>query len=106
MGLNLPIAIPALDTTDSNSLDDKVIFARLFALNSPAAWLLAEHDPAENVAFGYVDLFGQPAFAEWGYICLTELEQLRFMGIPRIEVDAHFSPKPFKDCVRADGSII
>lgn len=106
MGLNLPLNLPTLDTTDGIPLQEKTIVARLFALGSPATWLIAEYDPEEKVAFGYADLFGGGQDAEWGYVSVAELESLKFMGIPRVEVDAQFTPKSFADCVRADGTII
>lgn len=108
MGLNLPLNLPTLDSTDAIPFEGKTIFARLFALSSAATWLIAEYDPADKVAFGYADLFGQGSAggAEWGYVSIEELESLKFMGIPRVELDAHFSPRRFADCVRPDGSII
>jgi hypothetical protein len=109
MGLKLPqTIIPRLDSTDATPFADKTIHARLFALGSAATWLLAEYDPVERIAFGYCDLFGQgeAGGAEWGYVSIDELEELRFLGIPRVEVDHHFTPKPFRECVRADGAII
>lgn len=108
MGLNLPPNLPQIDSTDSIPFNEKTIAARLFALGSPATWLIAEYCPTERVAFGYADLFGQGGAggAEWGYVSIAELESLYFMGIPRIEVDAHFTPKPFRECVRPDGTTI
>jgi hypothetical protein len=108
MGLKLPPNLPSLDSTDAIPFEGKTIFARLFALGSAGTWLLAEHDADQKVAFGYADLFGQgeAGGAEWGYVSIDELEELRFLGIPRVEVDAHFTPKPFGECVRPDGTII
>lgn len=109
MGLNLPpTSIPRLDSTDATPFSDKTIHARLFALGSAATWLIAEYDPDERIAFGYCDLFGQgeTGGAEWGYVSIDELEELRFLGIPRVELDAHFTPRPFAACVRPDGTII
>lgn len=108
MGLKLPHNLPSLDSTDAIPFEGKTIFARLFALGSAATWLLAEYDADQKVAFGYADLFaqGSQGGAEWGYISIEELEELRFLGVPRVELDSHFTPKPFAECVRADGSII
>lgn len=108
MGLNLPPHLPSLDSTDSTPFAEKTIQARLFALGSAATWLIAEYDPLERIAYGYADLFGQGVAggAEWGYVSIGELEELRFLGIPRVELDAHFTPKRFADCVRPDGTII
>lgn len=108
MGLNLTPNLPQLDSADSTPFAEKTIVARLFALGSAATWLIAEYDTEEKVAFGYADLFGQGSSggAEWGYVSIEELESLKFMGIPRVELDAHFTPRPFAECVRADGTII
>lgn len=108
MGLNLPSNLPSLDSTESTPFAEKTIQTRLFALGSAATWLIAEYDPEERIAFGYADLFGQGSAggAEWGYVSIEELEELRFLGVPRIEVDSGFQPRPFADCVRPDGTII
>lgn len=104
--LKLPSNIPQLYATEKVDVKDKTIHARLFALGSAATWLIAECDPVERIAFGYADLYGGGQDAEWGYVSIEELESLKFMGIPRVELDAHFTPKRFADCVRPDGSII
>lgn len=106
MGLKLSPDLPPLDSTDSTPFAEKTIHARLFALGSPSTCLIAEYDPEDKVAFGYADLFGGGQDAEWGYVSIEELESLKFMGIPRVEVDAHFTPRPFAECVRPDGTII
>ncbi len=108
MGLKVPHNIPPLDSTEATPSEEKLIAARLFALGGAATWLIAEYDYDEMVAFGYADLFGQGASggAEWGYICISELQDLRFLGIPRVEVDLHFRAKRFAECVRPDGTII
>ncbi|MDO5863414.1 MULTISPECIES: DUF2958 domain-containing protein [Paenarthrobacter] len=60
-------------------------------------WYIAEYDPAENEAFGYVNL-GHGG--EWGYIDLGEVEAVRGqMGLP-IERDLDFKPgTPAKECI-------
>jgi len=88
--------IPPLYATESTAGEDKVVCARLFALASAATWYIAEFDPEEGVAFGYADL-GDPNCAEWGYVSIAELESLRWLGIPRVELDLHFAPTRFAD---------
>lgn len=102
--LKLPSNIPPLYSTQNVDSDEKVMHARLFALGSAATWLVAEYDPQDKIAFGYANL-GNPQEAEWGYVSIDELEELKFMGIPQVEVDAHFTPKPFKDCISPNGTI-
>ena len=88
--------IPPLYATESTPAEDKVICARLFALASAATWYIVEFDPEEQVAFGYADL-GDPTCAEWGYVSIAELESLRWLGVPRVELDANFTPTKFGD---------
>ena len=106
MGLNLPPNLPQLDSTDSTPFAEKTIVARLFALGCAATWLIAEYDPEERIAFGYADLHGGGQDAEWGYVSIAELESLKFRGVPRVELDSHFTPRRFAECVRPDGTII
>jgi hypothetical protein len=100
------LSIPPLYATESVEANNKTIFARLFALASAATWFIAEYDPEEQLAFGYADL-GDPTCAEWGYVDVRELELLRWLGVPRVELDLHFSPTKFAElergsaCVRA-----
>jgi hypothetical protein len=88
--------IPPLYATESTTAEDKVIHARLFALASAATWYVAEYDTEQGLAFGYADL-GEPTCAEWGYVDVLELESLRWLGIPRVELDCHFTPVRFAD---------
>ncbi|MBS1712641.1 MAG: DUF2958 domain-containing protein [Armatimonadetes bacterium] len=88
--------IPPLHATESTPAEDKTIHARLFALASTATWFIAEFDVEEQVALGFVDL-GDPTCAEWGYISVAALESLRWLGVPRVEFDVHFTPIRFTD---------
>jgi len=90
------VNIPPLYSTESTPVEDKVIHARLFALASAATWFIAEFDPTEQLAFGYAYL-GDPTCAEWGYVDVRELELLRWLGVPRVELDTHFTPTRFAD---------
>ncbi len=88
--------IPPLYATEATPAEDKVVCARLFALASAVTWCIAEFDPEQGLAFGYADL-GDPTCAEWGYIDLRELESLRWLDVPRVELDLHFTPTRFAD---------
>ena len=105
--LTLPKNLPTLYATEHTPAADKLIRCRLFALGSAATWLIAEYDPAKRLAFGYADLYGtgSQGGAAWGYVSIEELESLSYGIIPRVELDQHFSPKKFSECVRPDGSI-
>lgn len=88
--------IPPLYSTESTPAEDKVIYARLFALASAATWYVVEFDRKQGLAFGYANL-GDPTCAEWGYIDLREIESLRWLGVPRVELDLNFAPTRFGD---------
>lgn len=88
--------LPPLYATEATPSEDKVVCARLFALASAATWYVVEFDPEQGLAFGYADL-GDPTCAEWGYIDLRELELLRWLGVPRVELDTNFTPTCFRD---------
>ncbi len=107
MALKIPKNTPRLYATEKVKAEDKKVHARLFALGSAATWLITEYDPEERVAFGYADLYGQgrEGGAEWGCVSIDELESLRFGIIPRVELDLHFTPKKFSECVHEDGRI-
>ncbi|WP_408611058.1 hypothetical protein [Limnohabitans radicicola] len=36
---------------------------------------------------------------EWGTFSIDELMELRWMGIPRIELDLHFDPQPISQLI-------
>ena len=86
--------IPPLYATEATPVENKVICARLFALASAATWFIVEFDPEECIAFGYADLDNSTC-AEWGYIDIRELDSLRLLGAPRVELDLHFAPCRF-----------
>lgn len=88
--------IPPLYATESTPAEDKTIHARLFSLAFAATWYIAEFDAEQALAYGYADL-GDPTCGEWGYVSIVELESLHWLGVPRVEVDSHFTPTRFTD---------
>lgn len=89
-------AWPALYATDGTGLvRDKPIQAHYF--QGGMDWHIAEYDPKEGLAFGYVNL-GHGG--EWGYIDLAEVESVRGqMSLP-IERDLDFKPgTPAHECI-------
>lgn len=61
---------------------------------------MTEYDPQTRVAFGYVTgLFED----EWGTFSIDELTELRWMGIPRIELDLHVEPQPISRFIQNRG---
>lgn len=83
---------------------DIIIPVKLFDLWSTIKWWLAEYDPENKIAFGYVTGFFED---EWGAVSLEELESLnlaieiinfgKVWNTPRIEVDRYFKPTRFPD---------
>ena len=109
---------PPLYATEDVPLVDKIIHAHAFL--GACDWWIAEFD-GDDTLFGYADL-GDPDNAEWGYVSLVELSQIRGQvavqvlaargpwsqyqpkivnGRPvrfqtvSVEWDQHWTPKPF-----------
>lgn len=79
------------------NIRDPLAVVKLFDVAGTATWYVTEFDPNTQVAFCYVTGL---AFDEWGYVYLPELGELKTnLGIPRIERDIYFSPKPISQCV-------
>jgi hypothetical protein len=83
--------VPALYSTEDTKAADKVIRAHYFV--GGCDWWVAEWNPADGDAFGFVCL-GDPQSAEWGYFDLTELEALKYAWMV-VERDMHWAPRPF-----------
>jgi len=77
--------LPPLRATDGN--DEAKFYVKFFALASGWSWYACEFD-GEDTFFGLVD--GHEL--EWGYFSLKELQEQKWMGIPRIERDMWFTP--------------
>ncbi len=73
--------IPRLFETENVPLKDKLVYLHFFI--GSADWYICEYD-GEDIFFGYADL-GDPEMAEWGYISLSELKQIKLKGW--LEVD-------------------
>lgn len=68
---------------------DKLITAKFFTPDSGWSWFLAEYDPINQIAFGYVVGFE----SEWGYFSIPEIESLKGpMGLT-VERDRWFTPR-------------
>lgn len=100
--------IPSIESTAMQSADKHMVYAKLFALASAATWLVIGYDPEDAMLFVYADLFGEgrQGGAEWGYASLAEIEELKWAGIPRVELDIHFTPLPVPKCIGAGGKIL
>ncbi|MBT4285990.1 MAG: DUF2958 domain-containing protein [Deltaproteobacteria bacterium] len=75
---------------------DPLVIAKLFDPCGSATWFLTEYDPAEKIAFSYVQGLIED---EFGYTSLTELESIKGpLGIG-IEQDLYFVQKPLNECL-------
>lgn len=91
--------LPPLYTNEKlKSLDEVPIIVKFFHPYGGGTWWVAEFD-GEDTMFGAVDLYGHgPDAAEWGYMSLAEMTELRAviggrrMPFQAIERDEHFRP--------------
>jgi hypothetical protein len=82
--------IPGSNGTEDVPVGDKVLHLHYFA--GGCDWWIAEYDPATGEAFGYACL-GDPECAEWGYLDLSELEQVNVRGgLLIVERDLYWTP--------------
>jgi hypothetical protein len=99
--------IPGARETESTAAEDKTIWLRYFSAASDhyiaEVWQEPESqgEPDRWMGFGYARFAAFPDLAEWGYIDLDELEQVRVEGpggLPVIvERDLAWQPKPFRE---------
>jgi hypothetical protein len=69
---------------------EKVLHLHYFA--AACDWWIAAYDPATGTAFGYASL-GDPQNAEWGYVHLPELQQVKVgHGLLIVERDLDWPP--------------
>ena len=82
--------LPNLYDAEDVEAMDKIIFMHLFI--GGCDWYLAEYDPNERLFFGFAILNGDLDNAEWGYISLDELRQIK-IGWLEIDRDLHWKPR-------------
>lgn len=70
--------IPKLYETENVPLAEKIIYLHFFL--GSCDWYIAEYD-GEDLFFGYAILNGDRDNAEWGYISLSELKDLKSFGL-------------------------
>jgi hypothetical protein len=70
--------------------EDATVIVKFFALGASFRWFATEFD-GDDTFFGLVQ--GPWGDVEWGYFSLAELESIKFLGIPGVERDLHFTPK-------------
>jgi hypothetical protein len=94
--------LPALgsgEPKETKATPDPVALVKLFSPYSSAVWFLTEYSPEEGLAFGWADLgFG---CGELGYIDVNELIGLNRRGLPLVERDLYWSPRPLSEATKA-----
>lgn len=90
---NVAKTLPALYANENTP--DPIAQVKLFSPYSGAVWFLTEYDPAEGLAFGWADL-GMDG-GELGYIDLHELASAQRGGLPLVERDLYWSPRPLSE---------
>ena len=81
--------IPKLYETEGIPAQDKIIYEHFFI--GSADWYIAEFD-GKDLFFGYANL-GDPDNAEWGYISLAELRDLKVGPGIEVDRDLYWTPK-------------
>lgn len=83
--------IPSL----GESGEDSLAVVKLFFPVGSAAWWISEYDRENDTAYGYVCL-DDPGSAEYGYISISELEDMTVMGM-KVQRDHDFIPTLLSD---------
>lgn len=81
--------IPKLYATEEIKAADKIIVMHFFI--GGCDWYIAEFD-GEDTFFGYAILNSDTQNAEWGYVNLSELKNLKVHGI-EIDRELNWTPK-------------
>jgi hypothetical protein len=79
--------IPKLYSTENEA--DPMAWVKFFSPYSNATWYITEFDGRDTM-FGWADL----GYGELGYISLRELENANRGGLPLVERDMYWKPRP------------
>ena len=81
----------------SNDSDDPIVIAKLFDAWGSGTWWVTEYNAAARCTFGFVTGL---AYDEWGSASVDEMAEITGPGgVPRIELDLHWRPKPFSEAM-------
>lgn len=73
--------------------EDAVVVLKIFNPTGAGTWYLTEYDPDNRLFFGFASIHGG-LDDEWGYVSLTEMEQVKLPFGLTLERDLHFgTPK-------------
>lgn len=94
--------MPDLYSTEDVNLEDKIIVEHFFI--GGCDWYIAESDQ-HGYMFGFANL-NDPQMAEWGYVHLDELKEIRLPNLGRswveVDRDLHWTPKKFSEINKND----
>jgi len=86
-------ALPPLYNSEKHPEKESVAIAKFFSPYSKWTWYVVEFD-GDDLFWGLVDGFEM----EYGYFSYSELEAVTvFGGVPAIERDCNWSPRPVKE---------
>lgn len=97
MPANIKAKIPNIGGQEHEP--DPMVWVKYFSPYSQAVWFVTEFDGQDEM-FGWADL-GMGG-GELGYISLAELEGVNRRGLPLVERDTSFRPKPLSQAKRGD----
>ena len=85
--------LPPLYNSEKHPEKEAIAVVKFFSPYSQWTWYAVEFD-GEDTFFGIVDGFEM----EYGYFSYSELEAVTvFGGVPAVERDCHWSPRPVKE---------
>ena len=85
--------LPPLYDSEKHPEKEAIAMVKFFSPYSQWTWYAIEFD-GEDTFFGLVDGFEM----EYGYFSYSELEAVTvFGGVPAVERDCHWSPRPVKE---------
>jgi hypothetical protein len=85
-------ALPMLYSTEDTPAEEKIIKMHFFM--GGCDWWIAEYSPEERLFYGFALINRDWQSAEWGYINLDELLQIK-AGYLEIDRDLHWKPVKF-----------
>lgn len=106
--------LPRLYSTENIKLNDKIVVMKFFLMNF--TWFILEGDievieqeekdnKSENTDFDvrmfcYVQNHSDEMCSEFGYVMLTQLEEVCVKGIWRVERDLYFKPTKLSELIK------
>jgi len=87
--------LPGLYETDTIPISEKLIQMHFFL--GGCDWYISEYGPDDRLFFGYAILNGDRENAEWGYISLDELLEVKTSHGIEVDRDLHWMPTKVQD---------